>query len=84
MAGGSLSAPKVFWLESIKSRGLGRLVESSKLLGIRDPREPMVSSKFANNRAILLFHPCLIVLPIRARTRELQPGLPGISCARFD
>jgi hypothetical protein len=46
-------------------------VEWSELLGIRDPGEPIVSSQLANDRAILLFHRCLIVLSISARTRIL-------------
>jgi hypothetical protein len=58
-------------------------VEWSELLGIRDPGEPTVASQLANDCAILLFHPGLIILSIRARTRELQPCLPTVAEHRF-
>ena len=55
------------------------LVTSSEFLGIRDQREPTVSSQLSGDRVIVLFVPPMLDRSFdkHTRRRELQPGLPA-------
>jgi hypothetical protein len=49
----------------------------SQSLTSNDPRKPFVSDQSANDSAILLFYPRLVVLMVGPRTRKFNVMLPA-------
>src|ERR1017187_2295199 len=57
------------WLEEVDVK-TGRFVESPQRRGFTEALQPAITNQLANNRPVLLFNPCLVVLSIGAAAGE--------------
>src|ERR1019366_5108351 len=57
------------WLEEVDVE-TGRFVESTQCRGFTEAFQPPITNQLANNRPVLLFDPCLVVLSIGAAAGE--------------
>src|ERR1035441_10775927 len=57
------------WLEEVDVE-TGRFVESTQCRGFTEAFQPAITNQLANNRPVLLFDPCLVVLSIGAAAGE--------------
>jgi len=57
------------WLEEVDVEA-GRFIESTQCRGFTEAFQPAVTNQLANNRPVLLFDPCLVVLSIRTASGE--------------